>query len=298
MSDRTLNRREALRVFGAGTALVAGATLPGCSALGGLTGGLTDPAIFNFALNLEYLEAEYYLRATTGRGLADADAGPDAGAVTNAPSGTVRFSNDDFRQFAEELAANELAHVRFYRQTLGDAAVSRPTLDMGAFAAAAQAAGLGSDFDPFASEMNFFLGGMLMEDVGITAYTGAAPLISSKTLLAAAAGVLAVEAYHMGMARSTLYRMGGEAREAARAISDLRDRLDGPGDKDQGLVLAAGEQAPPGHPQANVAVSDANAVGFGRTPQEVLRIVYNAPAAGVSSGGFYPQGMNGVLRTT
>lgn len=287
MLNQTMSRRRALQTLGfAG----AGTALSGCGALGSMAGGgLADPAIFNFALNLEYLETEYYLRATTGSGLTAADSGAGAGQVTNAPRGPVRFSNDAFRGFAEELAANELAHVRFYRQTLGPAAVDRPALDLGAFAAAAEAAGLGSDFDPFASEMNFFLGGMLMEDVGITAYKGAAPLIADKVLLAAAAGVLAVEAYHMGLVRSLLYQMGTEARDAADAVSNLRDSLDGPADLDQGLVL---------NESANVVPSDPNAIAFGRTPQQVLHIVYATPSSGVSSGGFYPEGMNGVLRTT
>lgn len=292
----TLSRRHLLHALG-----VAGATAPvaACTSLGAmLEDAPTDPVIFNFALNLEYLEAEYYLRATTGSGLDAADAGPGAGPVENAPRGPVRFTNDDYRQFAEELAANELAHVRYYRRTLGRVAVDRPALDLGAFAVAAEAAGLGSGFDPFASEMNFFLGGMLMEDVGITAYKGAAPLIQSKQFLGDAAGILAVEAYHMGMARSTLYRMGTEAREAANAISDHRDRLDGPEDVDQGLVLTGTAPVPEGHPRGNVVPSDADAIAFGRTPQQVLRIVYGTPEAGVSGGGFYPQGMNGTLRTT
>lgn len=281
-----ITRRSALTTLGT---LAATAALPACASRTVMpgAGGVTDADIFNFALNLESLETEYYLRGTTGRGMDDSDAGPSPGAVTGGRM--VPWQNADLRQFMEEVAQNELAHVRFYRRTLGTGAVSRPTIDITAgFAAAGRAAGLG-DFDPFASEMNFFLGGMLMEDVGVTAYKGAAPLIVNKVFLEAAAGILAVEAYHMGMARSTLYRMGAEARSAANAISDARDRLDGAGDLDQGIEVNG---------RANIVPSDTDGVAFSRTPQQVLRIVYGTDRAGVSGGGMFPNGMNGNLRTT
>ena len=293
-TENRITRRHALGVLGG---LGAAAALPGCartrstfqSAAGevGLVDN-TDHDIFNFALNLESLEAEYYLRGTAGHGLDAADAGSNPGAVTGGK--LVPWQNQDLREFMEEVAQNELAHVRFYRRALGSQAVSRPTIDIaGGFRAAAKAAGLGDDFDPFASEMNFFLGGMLMEDVGVTAYHGAAPLLVSKTNLAAAAGILAVEGYHMGMVRSTLYRMGTAARNAANALSDARDRLDGPSDIDQGIVMDG---------RANIVPTDADAIVFSRTPQQVLRIVYLTDRDGVSSGGLFPNGMNGKLRTT
>ena len=283
-----LTRRSALKTIGA---LGVAATVPGCATVASTAAnalGITDPDIFNFALNLESLETEYYLRGTTGQGMPAADAGPNPGTVTGGRM--VPWQNADLRQFMEEVAANELAHVRFYRRVLGNAAVSRPTIDITAgFAGAAKAAGLGDNFDPFASEMNFFLGGMLMEDVGVTAYRGAAPLIANKDFLSSAAGILAVEAYHMGMARSTLYRMGTAARNAANALSDARDRVDGAGDVDQGIVMNA---------KANIVPSDPDGIAFARTPQQVLRIVYLADRSGVSGGGIFPNGMNGTLRTT
>jgi|SRR5687767_891043 len=294
VNDPALTRRSALKAFGA---LGAVAALPGCrqalqtiEAAGGEVGLFdgSDADIFNFALNLESLETEYYLRGTTGRGMNDADAGSNPGAVTGGRM--VPWQNDDLRQFMEEVAQNELAHVRFYRRVLGSNAVSRPAIDLtNGFAGAAKAAGLGDNFDPFASEMNFYLGGMLMEDVGVTAYHGAAPLLKVKSNLDAAAGILAVEAYHMGMARSTLYRMGTAARNAANAISDARDRLDGNDDVDQGIVMNG---------RANIVPSDADGKAFSRTPQQVLRIVYLTNQSGVSGGGIFPNGMNGTLRTT
>src|SRR5688572_31834620 len=249
LPDSTLlSRRSALKAAGA-LGLVA--ALPGCAAAPApgspVPGAPTDQDIFNFALNLESLETEYYLRGTTGQGMDDADAGPSPGSVSGGH--LVPWQNNDLRQMLQEVAENELAHVRFYRRVLGAQAVSRPAIDLGGFAAAAKAAGLGDNFDPFASEMNFYLGGMLMEDVGVTAYHGAAPLLASKANLDAAAGILAVEAYHMGMARSTLYRMGTQARNAANAISDARDSLDGPDDVDQGIAMGG---------RANIVPSDAD----------------------------------------
>jgi len=281
-----LPRRRVLQ-FGFGAVLASTTGFPAVSRADE-PADMQDEDIFQFALNLEYMEAEYYLRGTTGKGIDDSDAGAEPSPVTGGKQ--VSFDTPAIGEFMREVAENELAHVRFYRKTLGDQAVSRPAIDFDAgFAAVAKAAGLGEDFDPFGNEMNFVLGGMLFEDVGVTAYAGAATVLKNKDFLAAAAGILAVEAYHMGMARSTLYRMGEQAWEAANAVSDARDKIDGPEDKDQGIRMDG---------KANIVPSTPDAIAFTRTPEEVLRIVYLTDQAGTSKGGFYPNGMNGVIKST
>lgn len=252
------------------------------------SGEIKDEDIFRFALNLEYMEAEYYLRGTRGKGLDSADLGKSPGKVVGGEK--VAFKNKVLKEFLEEVAENELAHVRFYRKALGAGSVDRPAIDFTAgFDAAAKGAGLGSKFNAFENEMTFLLGGMMFEDVGITAYNGAATVLKEKKNLEAAAGILAVEAYHMGMARSQLYEMGEEAWKLANAISDARDKLDGSGDKDQGIRVDG---------KANIVPSTPDAIAFRRTPQEVLHIVYVTEKSGASAGGFYPEGMNGNLKTT
>jgi hypothetical protein len=288
------------RVLGGLSSLGAGIVLAGAGgcasdkgkpglfgqALGG--GGDVDSKIMTFALNLEYMEAEYYTRGAYGHSLAEhgIDTGRKPGQVRGGRK--VQFSNSMMQDHAEELSYNEAAHVKFYREKLGGKAVDLPAIDFeGGFDAAAQAAGIvgpGEHFDPFADEVAFFLGGMLFEDVGVTAYHGAAKLITSKEVLDAAAGILAVEAYHMGMARFLILHSEPKWREAANKISEARDQLDGPKDLDQPVVMDG---------KANVVPNDKNGIAFSRTPRQVLNIVYLKKDA--ERGGFYPEGMNGDL---
>jgi hypothetical protein len=298
-SANPMDRRRFLKAAGITTAGVAGVGAFGLTAGTAVADsehaaqpeGPSDGAILNFALNLEYLEAEYYLRGVYGEGLRDSQisgTGHTGGVVGGR---RVRFESKLGRQYATEIANDERAHVDFLRAALGDARVARPEIDLtDAFNAAATAAGLiraGEVFDPFASEDNFLLGAFVFEDVGVTAYKGAAPLISNKAYLEAAAGILAVEAYHAGLIRTVLLNKG--LAVPAGAISDARDSLDGPTDLDQGIVDGDGN--------ANVVPADANSIAFSRSAGQVLNIVYLNPAS-VTEGGFFPEGVNGEIRTS
>jgi hypothetical protein len=259
------------------------------------TGGPSDASILNFALNLEYLEAEFYLRAVTGVGLpANMTTGTGTrGGVTGGRA--VPFKTPLIKKYAQEIAADEKAHVAFLRSALGVAAVSRPALSLDAsFTAAAMAAGLitkGQRFDPYANELNFLFAAFIFEDVGVTAYKGAAPFIANKTYLDAAAGLLAVEAYHAGIIRTTLYAEGvatPAVYPTVQKISDARDSLDGRSDDDQGIGTAA---------VANLVPTDANSLAFSRTTEQVLNVVY-LNSERVHRGGFFPAGVNGAIHVS
>jgi hypothetical protein len=292
-------RREFIRSFGMKTA--GGFAIAAMGSKAFAQSGPSDADILNFALNLEYLEAQFYYFAAFGEGLPPSLL---TGTGTQGPvlgGRQVNFTDPLVRLYAIEIARDERAHVEFLRQALGAAAVAQPTIDIrgdadGPFSAAARAAGLigpGESFDPYASDENFLLGAFIFEDVGVTAYKGASPLITSKVFLEAAAGILAVEAYHASLIRTTLFRKGVEQTQslitATERISDARDSLDDPSDKDQGVA--------PRDNASNIAPLDQNGIAFSRSPQDVLNIVYLNPNA-VSQGGFFPNGVNGAIRTS
>ncbi|MBR0551856.1 ferritin-like domain-containing protein [Stakelama marina] len=306
-------RRSFLRLAGSAGAAVAGASvLAACDSNNGYPpvkapppppppppppAGVTDEDVLNFALNLEYLEAQFYAYAATGTGLPNSMLGGTGtqGAVSGGKK--VNFTDPVVAQYAREIARDEQNHVAFLRGALGSAAVAQPALDIsadanGAFSAAARAAGLigdGQSFDPYASDENFLLGAFIFEDVGVTAYKGASPLITNSTFLEAAAGILAAEAYHAGLVRTTLYRKGLQAPsliQATEDISDARDSLDGRDDDDQGI--AERDNA------ANLVPADDSGLAYSRTTGQVLNIVYLS-AAQSTKGGFFPDGVNGTI---
>ena len=246
---------------------------------------LTDADYLNFALNLEYLEAEFYLRAATGSGLSAADTG---NATSKTTGGTqVPGLTTIQSEYIYEIAQNELDHVRFLRSTLASSAVAAPAIDLtNSFNALAMAAGLGSTFDPFSSYATFLIGAFIFEDVGVTAYHGAAKLLTSKTNLIAAAEIHAVEAYHAASIRAQIVLAGSSLITTANAVESVRASLGG---GNETTLSATGI----------VAADPTTSIGFERTTDQVLHIVYGTGnGAGVKSGVFFPSGLNGNISVT
>jgi hypothetical protein len=311
--SRRRSDRRALFTAALGAAAVGGAFAYADPAKAQAT--VTDPDVLNFALNLEYLEAQFYLFAVNGSGLPANLTASGGGAAGGTVTGGARvdFTSDPLvGAYAREIAADEQAHVAFLRTALGTSAVAMPNINIsgdasGPFTAAARAAGVvtaSETFDPYANPNNFLLGAFIFEDVGVTAYKGAAPLITNKVFLEAAAGILSVEAYHAAVVRTALYAKGIPALiDATERISNARDMLDGTVTDDPIRGIAADDDqgiAPSGSGAtltSNIAPLNSNGLAFSRTPAQVLRIVY-LNAAATTMGGFFPNGVNGSIRST
>jgi len=121
----------------------------------------SDVEVLNYALTLEYLEAEFY-RQGNGAGLLE---GKEA-------------------TYLQQIGADENAHVAALRQTiteLGAMPVEAPGVDFG---------------QAFASRDSFLETAFTFENLGVSAYLGAAGFIQDDAILRAAAGIFGVEARH------------------------------------------------------------------------------------------------------
>ena len=122
-----------------------------------------DVDIANFALTLEYLEAEFYAMAL------------DAGVLSGDALGVV-----------ENLADHEAQHVDALvglLDSVGATPVEKPTFTF--------------PEDALSSEASILDLAATLEPVGVGAYLGAAPLISSPDILAAAGSIAGVEGEHV-----------------------------------------------------------------------------------------------------
>lgn len=351
--DNIIASRRTLLASG-GAAAIAALVMPGTANAALAITSVTDAAILNFALNLEYLEANYYYYAAFGTTIDKPNNASNAAYVAQTPGATfpapvigigagttvagttatmgsatiVPFANAAVKSYAIETAIEEGKHVSFLRSALGSAAVAQPILDLsplGAWATLATAAGVPSAFLPFNPYLNdayFLLGAYVFEDVGVTAYHGAAPLIqqtaAGKQNLLYAGGILAVEAYHAGIIRTTINNLDPTGALGyiglTQQISKLRATLafnaattpnaNAPYDAnpdDLGLSSGQTSYSLGGTTVLGTQLVDAdpaNVIAFSRTTTQVLNIVTGggATTAGVAAKGvFFPSGLNGAI---
>ena len=209
----------------------------------------------NFALNLEYLEAEFYSVAVTGATLSSSVTG---GTSTATGGAKVTFTDTRIADIAVEILNDEMLHVKFLHTALGGVAVAEPAINLNAL-------GIG-----FGSQAEFLTLSRAFEDTGVSAYAGAATLLTGNNLQAAAQ-ILATEAYHAGNIRLNVVQQDITVKPT--------DSQDGPPDETHFFPV------------------DANALAIKRTTSQVLAIVYANSTPGTASGGFYPNGMNGNIKT-
>ena len=217
---------------------------------------VSDLDILNFALNLEYLEAEFYAMSTYGATLVQLGVitSADESGPTTGGGKVPNFGASPAATMATALRIDEINHVKYLRTALGSRAVKKPAINLNA---------LGYGFSSVASWLKL---GRQFEDVGVSAYLGAAPLITDKTYLGGAEKCWATEAQHAGT-----FRLVCEMRGVA---SPAVDSLDIP-------------------PTSKTLYDvDKNSLSIPRTTAQVLNIVYGG---GRCSGGFYPNGMNGTI---
>ena len=194
--ERISPRRKAMAQFYGFGKKVALASIP--FALGTMvkkayaqTASADVEAVLQFALTLEYLEAEFYTKGVAAAGLVPA--GAALGAIT-----TIRD--------------HENQHVAFLKTaltSLGKTPVSKPTFDF--------SAGNGSNTGPFAnvfSDYDTFLAvAQTFEDTGVRAYKGQAPaLIGSGGVLTAALNIHSVEARHAAHIRQMRKARGANVK--------------------------------------------------------------------------------------
>jgi hypothetical protein len=315
------NRRKMLSL---GATALAGLVLGGATKKADAA-TLTDTDILNFALNLEYLEANFYNLAVNGvtidklsTPIGITGTGTQGTVVTKASFAEVPFTIATIKAYATETAIEEGKHVSFLRGALGSAAVAQPQIDLvNSFNKLAVGAGVGASFDPFASDAFFLIGAYIFEDVGVTAYHGAAGSITSSSNLSAAVGIHAVEAYHAGLVRTAINALDnntGTLTKITQQISAFRSLLANPtsapttqmtdgglkGADDQGIdntVKVALNTSSATFASTTIVDADNNSIGFARTPQQILSIVTGTSPAAASGnkGVFFPNGLNGNI---
>ncbi len=269
------NRRKFLGTIGAAAAAVTAMSLVDVTNAGAQTSSptATEIAVLNFALNLEYLEAEFYTYGQYGYGIEQAGLKVSGVASNgNSPNGglttggaKVTFSNSLVftGQITAEIGVDERAHVTLLQGFLGSAAIAKPNINLNAL-------GIG-----FGNQNEYLTLARIFEDIGVSAYGGAAYLLTTPIVIQTAARILATEAQHVGTLHTQIARLN--------VPSPVLDGAD--------LV-----PPPTGGQLQYLSINPSNGLPALRSVTQVLNLAYGG--AGKTSGGFFPNGINGEFAGT
>ncbi len=265
------NRRKFLKTIGYASAAVGAMSVAGTKTAEAQTS--TEMEVLNFALNLEYLEAEFYTYGQYGYGIEQLGIATSGVASGNNPSsgGTttggkkVSFPNNlVFSQaITEEIGTDERAHVVLLRSFLGSAAIAKPNINLNAL-------GIG-----FGSENEFLTLSRIFEDIGVSAYAGAAYLLTTPLVIQTAARILAVESQHVASVRTQIARLN--------IPTPMLDGAD--------IV-----PPPTGSQVQYLSINPSNGLPALRSVPQVLNLAYGG--ANKTTGGFFPSGINGAFAGT
>ncbi|XP_010549015.1 PREDICTED: desiccation-related protein PCC13-62 [Tarenaya hassleriana] len=259
-----------------------------------------DEGLLEFALNLEYMEAEWFLNGALGYGLDQV--APNLAMGGPPPSGARIANLDPFtRDLISQFAFQEFGHLRAIKERVKG--FPRPHMDLsgGAFAKVMDEAlgmTLVPSFDPYSNPINFLLASYLVPYVGLTGYVGSLPNLQCPSFRKLVGGLLAVESGQDAVIREMLYEKarlrvvpyGVTVAAFTSRISSLRNRLGKAGSsKDEGLIVER-----EGRVRGNVLVGDEFSLAYARSPEEILRIVYGSGNESVV-GGFFPRGCDGKV---
>jgi len=258
--------------------------------------------ILNFALNLEYLEGEYFNGALYGEGIDKFDPSLSGGGP---PPIGIELANLDpaTRDIVQQFGLQEVGHVRIIRETVKKA-IPRPQLDLrvevwAKFFEEALGYRLIPPFNPYENSVNFVLSVYFLPYMGLTGYVGANPNLTSPTAKRLVAGLLGVESGQDAVIRHWLYERSNlkvypypiTVAEMTAKISILRNILGKTGIVDEGVIVPK-ELGAEGRVSGNILSADPNSLSYSRTPRKILRVLYGTGNESIA-GGFYPHGANG-----
>ncbi len=280
-----LSRRRFLGGLSGATALAVTAGFLDMPKAWGQTTMPSIVDVLNFSLNLEYLEANLYSIVTTGNPISATLQGTGAGAITGAP-GKLTLDATTTALF-QALVQDETNHINDLRSTitqLGGTPISQPAINYAAKGAITTQAQLLATSRQFTA-------------LGNSAYAGAAQfLVSNPGVLTVASQILAAEGQHLGAVNYQCIQQNVTASFSTNTAAYL-DAQDTPPSPTQYFTVFTSANAN--------GTNQALGLAPARTTSQDLGVVYGVstqstttPAAGTSSGGFFPAGVNGNVKTT